>query len=66
MIIKINGKESEISDSFTIQDLISIKNLLRQAIIVELNNTIVHRESWGNTRLNQNDSLEIIRLIGGG
>lgn len=66
MLIKINGKESEISDNTSINNLISDRKLPTAAIIVELNGTIVARGLWETTKLNPGDSLEIIRIIGGG
>ena len=65
MFIKINGTESEISNNISIQGLISVKKI-EIAIIVELNGTIIARKLWGSTSLNPGDSLEIIRIIGGG
>lgn len=66
MFIKVNGEDSEISDGITIQDLISARKLAGNASIIELNGTIIAREHWESTGLNPDDSLEIIRIIGGG
>ena len=66
MLIKINGTESEISDNLSIQDLISARDLPGNVIIIELNGVILRRELWEITKFNPNDSVEIIRLIGGG
>ena len=66
MLIKINGTQSEISDNISIHGLVLARKLPGNAIIIELNGTIITRELWENTRLNPDDSLEIIRIIGGG
>jgi thiamine biosynthesis protein ThiS len=66
VFIKINGTESEISDNISIQSLVSTGNLPEKAIIIELNGTIIQRKLWESTELNPGDSLEIIRIIGGG
>jgi len=65
MLITINGVQSEIFDT-SIRGLISARNLPDDAIIIELNGTIVTRELWESTSLNPDDNLEIIRIIGGG
>lgn len=66
MLVKINGTESEISDNISIRDLISARKLPVDVIIVELNGTVITRELWESTRLNPEDNLEIIRILGGG
>ena len=66
MLIKVNGAESNVVDNVTIQGLLSARNMMGTAIIIELNGTIINRELWGNTKLNPDDSLEVIRMIGGG
>ncbi|MDO8577813.1 MAG: sulfur carrier protein ThiS [Dehalococcoidales bacterium] len=66
MLIKINGTESEIAGNLTLQSLLSTRKLAISAIIIELNGKIIDRELWGNTKLNPDDSLEVIRMIGGG
>ena len=66
MLIKINGTESEIADNLTIHSLLSARNTMGTAIIIELNGKIIDRELWENTKLNPDDSLEVIRMIGGG
>ncbi len=66
MLIKINGTESGVADNVTIQGLLSARKLTGAAIIIEVNGAIIARELWENTTLNPDDSLEIIRIIGGG
>ncbi len=66
MLTRINGTESEVADNVTIQGLLSARKLTGAAIIVEVNGAIIARELWENTTLNPDDSLEIIRMIGGG
>ncbi len=66
MLIKINGKAMEISDSTSILNLVIAGNLPEKAIIIELNGTIITRKGWECTTLKPDDSLEIIRIIGGG
>ena len=66
MLIKVNGTESNVVDNVTIQGLLSARNMMGTAIIIELNGAIITRELWENTKLNSDDSLEVIRMIGGG
>ena len=66
MLIRINGKVSEITDNSSIQDLILARKLPGNIIITELNGEIIQREQRESINLNLNDNVEIIRLIGGG
>ena len=66
MLVKINGKESDILPDSTIQDLIRAKNLPEKIIIVDLNGNIINPEDWSNTYLRPDDDLELIQIIAGG
>jgi thiamine biosynthesis protein ThiS len=66
MLVKINGKESDILPDSTIQDLIRTKNLPEKIIIVDLNGNIINPEDWSNTYLRPDDDLELIQIIAGG
>ena len=66
MLVKINGKESDILPDSTIQDLIRAKNLPEKIIIVDLNGSIINPEDWSNTYLRPDDDLELIQIIAGG
>ncbi len=65
MQVVINGAKSEIPDNTSIWNLVKDRKL-PAAIVIDLNGAIINREEWENTRLNPDDSLEIIRIIGGG
>ena len=63
LIINGEGKELECEK---ISDLLNKLNLKMDIVAVELNKNIVHRENFDNTKLNNNDKLEIVKVVGGG
>lgn len=65
MRIKINGKPEEITAK-TILDLLRAKEIEPQMVSVELNSTIVDREAYSTTSLNEGDMLELLFFMGGG
>ena len=65
MKLIINGNEKEF-DIERVSDLLNSLNLEKDVVAVELNKNIVHRENFNNTKLNDNDKLEIVRVVGGG
>jgi len=65
MKLIINGKE-KVAECESLSDLLNELNLKLDAVAVELNKNIVHRENFDNTKLRDNDKLEIVTVVGGG
>lgn len=66
MIIRINGKNEEITNSINLADFIKGKGFKERAIVVEYNNNIIPQEDWHNVLLQDNDVLEIVSFVSGG
>ena len=65
MKLIINGNEKEL-ECEKISDLLNKLELKMDTVAVELNKNIVHRENFDSTMLKNNDSLEIVKVVGGG
>lgn len=66
MVIRINGKDETIEGGLTLGGLLSRKDVSPDEVVVELNGAIIARENYDSTVLNENDSLEVLRFVGGG
>ncbi len=66
MKIVVNGKEETLSASMDIDSFLHGKGIDRKGIVVELNREIVPQEDWRKTAIGENDTLEILRFMGGG
>ena len=66
MNIFINGKVSEVKKNINIQDILRMNNISDENIVVEINSTIISKMFWGDTRIEENDKIEIITAVGGG
>ncbi|MGB2822083.1 MAG: sulfur carrier protein ThiS [Phycisphaerae bacterium] len=66
MRISINGQWEEFSDAPSVAELLESRSLQPRRVAVELNRRIVPRGHYGETRLSENDALEIVTLVGGG
>ena len=66
MKIILNGKETEVGEKQTILTLLESYQLNPQITIVEKNRQIIAREKYGTETLAEQDSLELIRYMGGG
>ncbi len=66
MHVTLNGKEHEVPDGITVQDLLNYLDLHPRRVAVELNRTIVKRAQFDQTKLQPGDSIEILQFVGGG
>ncbi|MDD5703045.1 MAG: sulfur carrier protein ThiS [Dehalococcoidales bacterium] len=66
MRITVNGKEMEVAEGLSIHDFITSRDLTKGMVIVELNQTVIQRQSWPDTRFKADDRVEIINILGGG
>ena len=66
MEIRLNGKPEPLTGTITVGDLVRKKGLAPETIVVEHNLAIIATEDLDRVRLKDNDSLEILRFVGGG
>jgi sulfur carrier protein len=66
VLVTINGAKSEVPEGLSIEDLVIAKKMPKNMLIIELNGEIVKKEQWKTTGMNPGDSMEIVRIIGGG
>jgi sulfur carrier protein len=66
MIITINGEKLAFDKEVSIMDFLNTKNITPNSVVVELNQEIIPSANYHSTWLNQDDSLEILRFVGGG
>ena len=66
MEILLNGKPTVVAASITIGDLIREKNLTPDTVVVEHNTHIITSEDVDRIRIQPDDTLEILRFVGGG
>jgi len=64
--ITVNGKEEVVRKGVTIAELIALKKIDPDTVIVEYNHDFIKKKAWGGIVLKENDSLEILRFVGGG
>jgi len=65
MQLVINGQPRE-ADAENLAELLVELQLEASHVAVELNQAIVERDQFTNTRLNDQDRLEVIQFVGGG
>jgi sulfur carrier protein len=64
--LTVNGKPLVFAFPATVLDLLEYLDFDAEKVAIELNGTIVPRESFDSIELNRADRLEIIQFVGGG
>lgn len=64
--IKLNGKNKDIQENFTIQDFLQHNDIDYKWIVIEHNLNIIRPVRFKEIILNEGDSLEILKFVGGG
>lgn len=66
MNIKINGENKELKDGITLKECLEHLGLKAGLVATEVNQQIIKREEREKYVLKENDSIEIVHIIGGG
>jgi sulfur carrier protein len=66
MTVTINGERREIPDGLNVVALLEHLGMRRERVAVERNLDILPRTQWQETRVQPNDSFEIVHFVGGG
>ena len=64
-LVKVNGTELDIAGK-TIEQYLATTNYDRKRIAVERNGDIVPKAQYGETVLQDGDSIEVVSFVGGG
>jgi sulfur carrier protein len=63
--ICFNGEQREVTSS-TIVELVAEFELSGKRIAIEKNKEIVPRSAYAETKINENDQIEVVHFVGGG
>lgn len=67
MNLKLNGKTVELKEEkVSLYDFLVSKQFELERLVVEVNFEIAPREKWKDIILKENDTIEVLRFVGGG
>lgn len=66
MQISVNDERRILGGDITVADLLAQFDLSPQRVAVEVNQQLVRRALYAQTRLRDGDRVEIVTLVGGG
>lgn len=62
----LNGQQYFTESKITLLDLITYFNYKSSLFVVEYNNNICNKKKWNQIQIKNNDSIEIVSIVGGG
>jgi sulfur carrier protein len=66
MTVMINGESREIPEGLTVAALLEHLGMKNDRVAIERNLDILPRVQWAETKVQVNDSFEIVHFVGGG
>ena len=66
MKLSLNGQIRDLENGATLSGLLASLQLAEKLVLVELNGHAVQRADFPAIQLGEGDSLEIVRMVGGG
>ena len=64
--IYINGKKKNININCSIINILEEYSLKNKLVAVEINQVVIPKSNYKTKKINKNDKIEILELIGGG
>ena len=64
--IYINGKKKNINSNYNLINLLEEYSLKNRLIAIEINQEVIPKSNYKTKKINKNDRIEILELIGGG
>ncbi len=66
MTIRVNGEERQVRSPLTIGELLDELGIDPRRVAVEQNITVIKRDRYASTPINEGDEIEIVNFVGGG
>lgn len=66
MNITVNGEKKELAESCSVSDLLDTLELQNAFVAVAINSSCVSRSQYNETRIKDNDKIEILAPMAGG
>jgi sulfur carrier protein len=64
--VKVNGKEMNLKDGITIDELLSEIKFNKERVVVEVDGVIVSKDDFKSFKLTENNTIEVVSFVGGG
>jgi sulfur carrier protein len=65
-MMRFNGTTVSLEGAQTLHDFVTARGFEVGRIAAELNGEIIPKKEYGNVNLEEDDTLEVVRFVGGG
>ncbi|MBI5399074.1 cysteine synthase A [Candidatus Saganbacteria bacterium] len=64
--VTLNGKKESLLGEIPIEELLKLKNIRREVVTVEVNDQVIDKQKYSETKLKDGDRIEFVYYMGGG
>lgn len=64
--MKINGQESYLDAGISVSEMLKKLDIAAEKVIIEINLEIIEKDKYSETKIKEDDNVEIITFMGGG
>jgi sulfur carrier protein len=64
--LTVNGEQRQASDPMKLECFLEANNINPRLVAIAVNGTVLYREEWPQVILKDGDTVEIVRIVGGG
>lgn len=64
--MQINGQESYLEAGISVSEMLETLDIEAEKVIIEINLEIIEKDKYSETKLHEDDKVEIITFMGGG
>ena len=64
--ILLNGERRSVRKGISVQELLRQMKVPVETVVVDVNEAVLARESYGTVQLREGDRVELVRFVGGG
>lgn len=65
-MIKVNGRNVDWNEGMTIETVLEKYNFTYPSIVVSVNGTVIHKDKYAATVINDGDDVKVIHMVAGG
>ncbi len=66
MQVTLNGENRDVKEGLTVLALLEDLELQPEAMVVQRNDSVIERNDFATTQLEEGDVIELVRFVGGG
>jgi thiamine biosynthesis protein ThiS len=64
--LTVNGERREVDQPMKLERFLEASDINPRLVAVAINGTVLYREEWPDVTLKDGDTVEIVRIVGGG